>query len=270
MGLFLNTEEMRLRRLRQRVRAFVDLAGDSGLDGSVAGRWAMVTLTYADVGAWESGDIAHFIDCAKHWMQRRGQKLVYVWVAEWQKRGALHYHVLVKLPKGLTLPYPDKRGWWKRGMSSVEWVRKSGKRYMAKYTTKDSQRRGAKERGLRLCGCGGLTGYARTWFRWLLTPLYVRQECNPDSLPRRTDGGWRLADGRFIPTPYVATSVPDWGGVLITRKSVESWLHSAVDHARHQTWQLRESARRVVSGWCDVMLYATQDVWENPWEAKCN
>jgi Protein of unknown function (DUF3296). len=42
-------------------------------------------------------------------MERRGHKLPYVWVAELQKRGALHYHVLLWLPRGLTLPNPTSK-----------------------------------------------------------------------------------------------------------------------------------------------------------------
>ena len=132
---------------------------------------AMLTLTYRDVDGWAARHISDLIKHVRQWMERRGHKLPYVWVAELQKRGALHYHVLLWLPRGLTLPKPDKQGWWPHGHTRIEWAR-NAIGYLVKYVSKfDTDERMPK--GARLHGGGGLdaTGRAvRTWFNlpaWL-------------------------------------------------------------------------------------------------------
>ena len=267
-SVFLSTEEMRLRRLRQRVRAFVDLCGDNGQDGAAPGKWAILMLSYRGVGEWQPGHITAFVDCVKHWAERRGFKLPYCWVAEWQARGALHYHVLVKLPRGVTMPMADKQGWWKHGSTNVGWVRKSGKRYMAKYASKETQRQGSKERGLRLCGAGGLGREGRAWYRFLLCPRWVRHECNPSDYPRRVDGGYKLRDGTYIPSPYTAVAV--FGGVVITERSQDEWAQSAIDHSPHVTHAAREDAYQRCRLWGDARYNVAVEIGEqcepeNPW-----
>lgn len=84
---------------------------------------AMVTLTYREVDAFEPLHITKLLKCIRSWLARRGRKLHYVWVAELQQRGALHYHLLIWLPRGLTLPKPDKQGWWPHGSTRIEWAR---------------------------------------------------------------------------------------------------------------------------------------------------
>jgi hypothetical protein len=243
-GLFLNIADMRLRRMRQRVRAFIDLCGDKSQDGDRPGRWAMLTLTYAEVMGWSAGDIRAYLIQLKQWAMRHGFVLVYVWVAELQRRGAVHYHVLVKLPKGYTVPKPDK-SFWHHGHSEVAWVRLSGKRYMAKYTSKGSDGRGDMPDGLRMCGAGGLTAVARRWWTWLLSPKYVRQETDPADMVQRVKGGWRCrgagAAYRFIPTPWVATPFWELGGVWLSRKSADRWVESTLDPDPVETWQGRQN-----------------------------
>lgn len=256
---------MRLRRVRQRVRAFVDLAGDRGVEGSVPGRWAMVTLTYAEVNGWSPDDISTYLDCLRHWAGRRGFKLAYVWVAELQERGAVHYHVLAKLPKGITIPMPDKSGMWGHGISKVEWVRKTGKGYLAKYTSKETQKRGAFPRGCRLCGAGGLPAWARQWWTWLLSPQYVRKETTPADNVRRTRGGWRCAWG-FIPTPWVATPVPDLRGVLLSRKGEDCWARAGTEPFPAERYQVMERVRDVVTRYCEVMWRYGGEHLRNPWQ----
>jgi hypothetical protein len=83
-------------------------------------RRAMLTLTYRDIDAFEPRHISQLLKHIRHWLRRRGHRFHYVWVAELQGRGALHYHVLVWLPRGLSLPKPDKQGWWRHGSTRIE------------------------------------------------------------------------------------------------------------------------------------------------------
>jgi hypothetical protein len=226
---FVDSLESRLKRMRRRVRGFCDLAGAGGAEnpqtGFVSGRWAMVTLTYAECDNWQAGDIGKFVRCVRSWLARRGHAFCYVWVAELQKRGAVHYHVLVKLPKGVTLPKPDNRGWWRFGCSKCEWVRVSARNYLAKYVSKGASdaRDGRKlPRGARMCGSGGLPAAGRDWLRWLTSPAWVRAECEPIDRPRRVAGGVWLDDGVFLPTPYKIGLVDsEHGGVWVAERSVE-------------------------------------------------
>lgn len=55
----------------------------------------MLTLTYRDVDAFEPCHISLLIKHIRQWLLRRGYRMLYVWVAELQQRGALHYHVLI-------------------------------------------------------------------------------------------------------------------------------------------------------------------------------
>lgn len=278
-GLFLNTAAMRLRRVRQRVRAFVDLAGDKGESGDAAGKWAMVTLTYRDCGAWQPGHITDYIKSVRMWAARRGIKLVYCWVAELQLRGAVHYHVMVKLPKvggkQVRLPYPDSVGrhrkvsQWSWGLSNVAWVRKSGKRYLSKYTSKGSEGRGEMPKGLRLCGAGGLGLAARQWWTWLLSPAYVRQETEPADHVKRVRGGWRCrakaALYRFIPTPWCATPMPDLGGVWLSRLSPDRWAAASTDPQPVDRYLSRQRVKDAVFESADIMFRGIGQYLCNPW-----
>lgn len=263
---FLDARVMRLRRLRQRIRSFVDLAGDKGQTGFVKGRWLMATLTYAGVDDWRPDHISEFIHRADSWARRRGFKLVYCWVAELQQRGAVHYHVLIKLPKGFTFPKPDKQGWWPHGLTERDWVRKSGRGYMAKYASKDAQRMGLFHKGLRLCGCGGLPEDARAWFRWLLCPTYARHEFEPKDFPRRVRGGVQAADGRFVPSPFSCTPVPEFGGIIIHCHGPDWWRKRAKNPFPVEQYLLRSDAEKRAEVVGDIVWKCYGRSLSNPWK----
>ena len=254
---------MRLRRVRQRVRAFIDLAGDVKEIGSCPGKWARIGLTYRPGEYWHALDIAFYLTKLRNWADRKGFKLVYLWVAELQERGAVHYHVMVKLPKGFTIPKPDKSGMWSHGSSCVEWVHLSGKHYMSKYAQKEEQKRGVFPLGLRLCGAGGLGPDARAWWTWLLSPRYVREETEPNDLPRRVAGGWRCSDGYFIPTPWAATFAGS--GVVLRRKSVEERWNCALDSDPVNTYLRRESFKGLIAGMWKRREKANDVRYVSPW-----
>ncbi|WP_156454327.1 rolling circle replication-associated protein [Lampropedia cohaerens] len=162
----------------------------------------MVTLTYRDVDGFEACHISRFLDSARKWMARRGHTLHYVWVAELQKRGALHYHVLIWLPKGLTLPKPDKQSWWPHGMTKIEWAR-NAVGYMVKYLSKmDSG--GLFPRGCRLSGRGGLPKEGRAICRWLNYAGWLKRLAGVNTPIKRIKGVGlvNIESGEVLPSPW--------------------------------------------------------------------
>jgi len=117
--------------------------------GAVGGVMVMYTLTYEQVGDWEPRHISSFA----RWLRQSGVKS-YTWVAELQKRGAVHYHVLALLPAGQMWVKPNaSHGGWARGFS---WVTPDVKHpwYIMKYLQKGEKdgRKPSFPKGLRLYG----------------------------------------------------------------------------------------------------------------------
>jgi hypothetical protein len=108
-----------------------------------------LTLTYAPSQVWERRDITRFIDALRKFYARRGWQFVYFWVAELQQRGAVHYHVIVFVPKGHKIPKPDR--WWKKGFTHIFAVRHFAA-YLSKYLQKFPSPQGGSEtrNGIRL------------------------------------------------------------------------------------------------------------------------
>lgn len=210
--LELNPREERLKRMRRSLLTSARLLRDEVRPGSFRTKWAMVTLTYAPEHEWEPCHIVQFIKAIREYLRRRGHALRYVWVAELQKRGALHYHVLLQLPKGITLPKPDKRGWWPHGMTKIEWARHA-LGYLAKYASKGTTD-DRFPKGARISGAGGLSQEAKRIKRWWLSPSYVREAFGEQANPfRASGGGWldRLS-GEWLR--------PLWGLVAVGRDSI--------------------------------------------------
>jgi len=263
--LFLKTREQRLRRVRQRLRAFVDLVGDKGQEGDARGRWAMATLTYRDIQGWRPNHIRAFLKLLRQDAHRKGfPVLPYVWVAELQERGAVHYHVMVKLPKGYKMPKPDL-SFWHHGCSEVSYIRRSGRGYMSKYASKLKQKIGDFPAGLRLCGAGGLSLNARRWWTWLLSPSYVRKETDPVDCVRRVAGGWQSNRG-FLPSPWRCMPCPDLGGVLLQRKPSDQWASAAIESRPLNRFYLLDRAYREVESWVLETWHQTGKLFQNPWE----
>lgn len=161
-----------------------------------------VTLTYRGVDDWQPGHITKAIKNCRDWLARRviGAKLRYTWVAELQKRGAVHYHVALWLPKGLTVPKWDKQGWWPHGMTQVvKSVNPIG--YLMKYLSKV----GAFHKfpaGCRLFGIGGLDSQARKIRTWINYPQWLKQSVGVGEI-RRTPSGYLVhATGELLKSPW--------------------------------------------------------------------
>ena len=182
--------QTRLSRLRKAVgvsaKALQNLSGHSK-------NVCMVTLTYAgDNDAWSPKHISTYLNRVRDWHSRQGGgKLRYVWVAELQKRGVIHYHVVFWLKKGLTMPKADKRGWWLHGWTNTMKARKPVA-YIMKYASKADSKNGVFPHGARIHGVGGLDDMGRACKRWVLWPAYVQANASvSDRFKPAQGGGYR-------------------------------------------------------------------------------
>lgn len=136
----------------------------------------MVTLTYAgDNRAWKPTHLTRYIDAVRVWYKRlTGETLRYVWVAELQDRGVIHYHAVFWLRKGVTMPKADKRGWWPYGMTKTEKaIKPIG--YLMSYLSKIETKNVSEfPHGARISGNGGLDKTGRDCKRWVLWPAYLQ------------------------------------------------------------------------------------------------
>lgn len=207
----------RMRRMKCATITSARLLQEELQKGSFRYKVAMVTLTYAMDDFWQQRHISLFLQSCRKYLRRRGHTLRYTWVAELTKRGRVHYHVLIWLPKGLTLPKPDKVGWWPYGMTKIEWAR-NAVGYIAKYASKglDTLK---FPKGLRLYGSGGLQKESQRERRWWLLPVWLRESFEPiDDVIRAIGGGFvARRTGEWLPSPFVVTFE---GGFIMVRKKV--------------------------------------------------
>lgn len=185
VDLVLFCQEARVRRAARGIRTSARLLSQRA--GAV--RPVMVTLTYARSDGWVPGHLTEYVKRVREWARRQALRVWgYVWAAELQQRGAVHYHVLFWLPRRVTLPKSDKRGWWTHGSTRTERAR-NGPSYISKYASKLESKGGEFPRGLRLHGAGGLDNRAIVERRWWLMPKWVRDVTEPGSELRRASGG---------------------------------------------------------------------------------
>lgn len=198
----IDRHQMRTRRMRRAVVTSARLHQEHLTTSRFRFRCAMVTLTYAPDIEWQPHHISGYLKNTREWLRKRGFDFRYAWVCELTQAGVPHYHVLIWLPRGITLPMPDKSGWWPYGMSRSEWARRPVG-YLAKYASKGQGQR--FPRGLRIHGIGGLNTDQRMTKRWWLTPRYVREQWPlPEAdVHRAVGGGWvsRLS-GDWLPSPW--------------------------------------------------------------------
>ncbi len=179
-----------------------------------------VTLTYVGVDDWRPQHIAKSVRQFRRWCKAQGVSCRYVWVAELQSRGAVHYHLLAWLPRGVAMPHWDlerRRGaWWPHGMTNTQ-PAKAGVGYLMKYLSKLGQFH-RFPRGLRLYGMGGLSAMGREVRTWLNLPEWAKLEHGVGELKRL---GSRLAvrsTGELLPTPWKMERIPDGLRATLTRE----------------------------------------------------
>lgn len=164
-------------------------------------RCFFVTLTYRPGEDWHGRHISHFIKCVREWSRRLGQTLRYVWTAEMQERGAVHYHAIFWLKHGTRLPKPDVRGWWPHGMTQRVLAR-NPVAYIAKYASK-AEDGPAFPKGIRICGAGGLDTEARREARWWKAPKEAREILGTlADIRRAVSGRFCALTGEFWRSPW--------------------------------------------------------------------
>lgn len=196
-------KEARLKKMKCSVLTSSRLQMEDLQQGGFRCKIAMLTLTYQELDGWNPRHISELLTHIRKWCQRNGIPFRYVWVGELQKRGALHYHILIWLPKGRSLPKPDKQGWWKHGHTKIEWA-KNALGYIAKYASKGQQDAHHFPKGCRIHGCGGLSAVARSERCWWSMPGWVREITTIEDEPRRPKGGGILlkSTGEILESPW--------------------------------------------------------------------
>lgn len=213
--LGISAAENRLRRLKHHVRTASRLIKETMHREGRKWRAVFVTLTYRPGVEWAPKHIASFLDNVRKWGTRQGVRLGYVWVAEMQRRGAVHYHAVFWLPARLQMPRPDgSRGWWKHGTSNVQSVKRNAIGYLMKYVSKGVGDYPDLPSGARVCGSGGLDRMARNEFHYWRLPRFVRSGLEGETVgPLRPGELW---DGRM-------RAFRAGGGGWCSRASGEVW-----------------------------------------------
>ncbi|MTW21172.1 rolling circle replication-associated protein [Allochromatium palmeri] len=200
----------RLKRMRSGVLTAANLIQERLAASGRRWKAAMLHLTYRDEDEFSPDQMSALMKHIREWTRRRGlPALPYVWVLErGEKRGRLHYHILIWLPLGVTLPKPDKQGWWPWGHTKWEWARQPVG-YLAKYAskgwTKDGKVQPSFPKGSRIHGKGGLTAVERSKCAWWRAPKWVK-DAWPDwqDEPRPAPGGGWVSRvlGDWLPSPW--------------------------------------------------------------------
>lgn len=212
----------RLRRLKHHVRTASRLIKETMHREGRKWRAVFVTLTYRPGIEWAPKHIAGFLNAVRMWGKRQGVRVGYVWVAEMQKRGAVHYHAVIWVPARLKLPRPDgPRGWWKHGTSNVQTVQRNAVGYLMKYVSKGLGNYPDLPRGARVCGSGGLDAMARDEFHYWRLPRYVRERLEPPFSPRiAVEWVRRVKVGAVWQWEQVLCP---WGGARAFRRKGGGW-----------------------------------------------
>lgn len=194
-----DAKQNRIRKVAQSVKTTARLHQEEIASSGFRFKPAMITCTYAADKHWHAKDITRLVHESRRYLQRRYNQSTfrYTWVAELTKKGVIHYHLILWLPKGCTLPKPDKRGWWTKGQTRIEWV-KNAVGYVAKYASKGSDTTHNFPRGARISGFGGLNDNSRREYRFWRVPLSVRAKVNPNMEAAASSFDMRKIQGGYF------------------------------------------------------------------------
>jgi hypothetical protein len=144
----MNTQWARIKKMRDRAFAWALVLNSYLNECSSKYRLVMVTLTYHYPDDWKPEQISKLV----RWLyDHLGAKLMaYFWCAETQKRGAVHYHVLLLVQRGSRIPKPDESGLWNFGFSRVGSAQSPF--YICQYMSKSYQKLGKLPSGARMYG----------------------------------------------------------------------------------------------------------------------
>lgn len=192
----------RVKRMKRSILTGARLLHADATSGGTRTRAWMVTLTYKPECEWDVRDITKVCKNFRDYCEVTGTPCRYVWKLELQKRGVVHYHIMLWLPYRKLCPKFDAKGWWPYGMTNRKAVY-AGTKYMAKYCSKGVGE-GRIPKGARIHGNGGVSRYGRNQLRWWNAPSYVRQNFECGAPIKRVLGGFvDTATGIFKESEYV-------------------------------------------------------------------
>lgn len=207
----LSKSDCNLRRIK-RLRFHLSKAGmvmglsDPGFRAMVP--W-MVTLTYAKDDKWASGHMAQAMQAFRHWHRKKGlgEAVRCVRVAELTNRGRVHYHLVIWLPAGVSMPHWDRdqtnrARFWQYGSTKSEKLR-SHLGYLMKYLSKMGEFH-EFPKGLRAYGVSGLSSAARTVRSWYGMPEWVKRSYGVGEVKRMAGRLVDLATGELLPAMFAA------------------------------------------------------------------
>lgn len=202
--MIVNNKEARLSKMRKRVCAWAEVIKPI-IDKNSGCQMLMIGLTYRPGEEWKANDIREFIISFK---KKVGVKNIIAMarVGELQERGAVHYHIVVVVKRGIRIPKPDKSGLWRHGSSRVEVARSPF--YLVSYTKKSYQKEGEFPKGLRMYDVWinpEYISFLEKWhFRLSTLPGWLKTEVIKDvdnigsKWKRLVGGGWSFADRTLI------------------------------------------------------------------------
>lgn len=218
------SKENQTRARLKRMRKGVWLAGtchSRHQNGFRADDCWFVTLTYRGVQDWRPDHLSAAMAGWRSHCKRAGIGCRYVWVAELQNRGAVHYHLIVWTPKGARMPKWDLPTTtasgrevgklWAHGMTNRQRA-KNGVGYLMKYLSKMGELHTFPD-GLRLHGSGGLQDYAKQVRTWYNLPEWVKREYGVGDVKRR-GGRLIVMDSGEILEPMFSRHIMPGGMVL--------------------------------------------------------
>lgn len=207
-GLLVDRASTRLKKMKHGVMTAARLVGECCARRGIRYKPAFITLTYAPGSTWRPKHVAEFLDLARKFTKRAGHDFRYVWVAEMQSRGVVHYHVIAWLPVGFKLPKPDDRGWWPHGCTEIKWARKPAG-YLAKYASKGMEPDSPQfPKGIRISGQGGFDVEARREYRWWRAPSEAREALGACADIRRITGGrFDAVTGLYWESPWTLVNL---------------------------------------------------------------
>jgi hypothetical protein len=201
-----------------------------------------VTPTYKGVDDWGPNHIADALQGYRHWCSSHGHDCRYTWVGELQRRGAVHYHLLVWLPRGVRMPKWDmphrlasgkeKPAFWPHGSTNTE-IAKSGVGYLMKYLSKLGELT-RFPKGMRLYGMGGLCKAGRAVRAWYNLPEWVKRSYGVGEVVRKAVGLLVRATGEILEPAYKVAIIPS--GLVITQlRELPERFHDGA----YSTWPQR-------------------------------
>lgn len=207
---------------------------------------AMVTLTYHKADAWGPRHLSEAFMRVRKWLARRGHTFRYVWCAELQERGVIHYHVVAWFPAKFhgdkarkvadTPPFWDAEGWWPHGSSQSAWA-DNPIGYIASYISKIS----GKDRlplGARMHGSGGFNVDERKRMAFHSRQTWVRALSYIGQKIQRAKGGgivqhYACGLKRRIASPYIVIARAFGRVVIAPRGSSRSVVVQGIENLWH-------------------------------------